>query len=96
MQVFWAIPAGSPIKDLAHSAIDFLFSEEIQLEFCRRGMATPRVDVAAKMAKEDPLWASLYPHTEEQFRTLKYYPYDAYERYGTELTDRWDRTVLRS
>ena len=95
VQVFWAIPAGTKYKELAEAAIDFLFSDEIQLEFARRGMATARQDTAAKMADEDPLWKSLYPHTPDQFRTLKYYPYDVYASQWDQLADRWDRTILR-
>jgi putative spermidine/putrescine transport system substrate-binding protein len=95
VQVFWAVPAGTKNTDLAEQALDLLFSDRIQLEFARRGMATARSDTAAKMAAEDPLWKSLYPHTDEQFRTLKYYPYDVYASHWDQLADRWDRTVLR-
>jgi putative spermidine/putrescine transport system substrate-binding protein len=95
VQVFWAIPAGTKNWELAEQALDLLFSDRIQLEFARRGMATARSDTAAKMAAEDPLWKSLYPHTDEQFRTLKYYPCDVYASHWGQLADRWDRTVLR-
>jgi spermidine/putrescine-binding protein len=95
VQVFWAIPAGTKNKVLAERALDLLFSHRIQLEFARRGMATARTDTAAKMAAEDPLWKSLYPHTADQFRALKYYPYDVYASQWDQLADRWDRTVLR-
>jgi putative spermidine/putrescine transport system substrate-binding protein len=95
VQVFWAIPAGTKRQELAERAIDLLFSEEVQLGFARRGMATPRLDVAAKMAEEDPFWKRLYPHTTEQFQNLKYYPYDVYAENWDELADRWDRTILR-
>ncbi len=95
VQVFWAIPAGTKNQELAHQAIDLLFSDEVQLEFARRGMATPRPDTAAKMASEDPLWKSLYPSTDDQFRSLSYYPYDVYAADWDDLADRWDRTVLR-
>jgi putative spermidine/putrescine transport system substrate-binding protein len=96
VQVFWAIPAGTKKKALAENAINILFSDEVQLGFAQRGMATARLDTAAKMAKADPLWASLYPHTDEQFRTLKYYPYDVYAGQWDQLADRWDRTILRN
>ena len=95
VQVFWAIPAGTKNKNLAEQAIDLLFSHEVQLEFARRGMATSRPDTAAAMALEDSLWKSLYPSTDEQFRSLRYYPYDVYATEWDELADRWDRTVLR-
>jgi putative spermidine/putrescine transport system substrate-binding protein len=95
VQVFWAIPACTKRKPLAEAALNVLFSHEVQLGFARHGMATPRADTAAQMAAEDPLWASLYPHTADQFRTLKYYPYDEYAKQWDALSDRWDRTVLR-
>lgn len=95
VQVFWAIPAGTKHQELAERAIDVLFSEEVQLGFARRGMATSRLDAAKAMAEEDPLWKSLYPHTVDQFQRLKYYPYDVYAESWDELADRWDRTVLR-
>lgn len=95
VQVFWAIPAGTKHKQLAEEAINLLFSDDVQHAFARRGMATSRLDTAGKMAGEDPLWKSLYPHTEEQFRHLKYYPYDVYAEQWDELADRWDRTILR-
>jgi spermidine/putrescine-binding protein len=94
VQVFWAIPAGAENRRLAEDAINVLFSRECQLGFARRGMATPILDVAKAVASEDPLWASLYPHTDEQLRSLRYYPYEAYARCWEELSDAWDRTVL--
>lgn len=95
VQVFWAIPAGVTEKTLAEKALDVLFSHEVQLGFAKHGMATPRADTAAQMAKEDAVWASLYPHTDEQFRALKYYPYDEYAKQWDAISDRWNRTVLR-
>ena len=94
VQVFWAIPRGSPRKALAETAMNLLMSREMQLEFARRGSATSRPDAAAEMAAEDPLWASLYPHTPDQFAGLRYYPYDRYARDWDDLADAWQRTVL--
>lgn len=95
VQVFWAIPAGSPNRDLAERAIDVLFSDEVQLGFARRGSATAVLAVAERMAEEDPFWKQLYPHTAEQFRSLRYYPYELYAEHWDHLADEWDRTVLR-
>jgi putative spermidine/putrescine transport system substrate-binding protein len=95
VQVFWAVPAGCKEQRLAERAIDVLFSPECQEGFARRGMAAALPAVAAKVAGDDPLWASLYPHTEEQFRALRYYPYEAYARDWDAISDKWDRTVLR-
>jgi spermidine/putrescine-binding protein len=95
VQVFWAVPADSPNKDLAERAIDAIFSDEMQLGFARRGSATAVPAVAERMAAEDPFWKQLYPHTPEQFRALRYYPYDVYAEHWDHLADEWDRTVLR-
>ncbi len=94
VQVFWSIPARTANHRLAEDAINVLFSEEVQLGFARRGMATPLPAVAEKVAKEDALWGSLYPHTAEHFRTLRYYPYEAYAAHWDHISDVWDRTVL--
>ncbi|MFO0929454.1 MAG: hypothetical protein U0736_20895 [Gemmataceae bacterium] len=66
VQVFWAIPAGTRNQDLAEQAIDLLFSDEVQLGFARRGMATPLLKVAEQVAAEDLFWKQIYPHTAEQ------------------------------
>jgi spermidine/putrescine-binding protein len=91
----WAIPAGTPNKDLAEQAIDLLFSQEMQTAFARSGSASGVLAVAQKLAAEDPVWAQIYPSTEEQFRTLRYYPYDVYFRDWDRISRTWDRTVLR-
>jgi len=96
VQVFWAIPRGTPRMELAHAALDVLFSREAQLGFARRGMASARLDAAADMAGEDDLWKSIYPHSPEQFKALRYYPYDFYSSRWDELADRWERAVLRA
>lgn len=95
VQVFWAIPAGSKKKDLAERAIDAIFSPEMQRGFALKGSATARPDVAKRMAEENPFWRLLYPHTDEQFRALQYYPYQTYAEHWDRLADAWDRTVLR-
>jgi spermidine/putrescine-binding protein len=96
VQVFWAVPAGTKNKDLAERALDAIFSDEMQLEFARRGSATAVPAVAERMAGEDPFWKQLYPHTAEQFAALRYYPYDVYAEHWDHLADAWDRTVLRA
>jgi spermidine/putrescine-binding protein len=95
VQVFWSVPAGTKNKDLAERAMDAIFSEEMQLEFARRGSATAVPAAAERMAAEDAFWKQLYPHTAEQFRSLRYYPYDVYAEHWDELADAWDRSVLR-
>lgn len=95
VQVFWAIPAGSPNKDLAEWAMNLIFGDELQKEFGRRGSATAILSVAETLSKEDPFWKQLYPHTPEQFQSLRYYPYDFYAQNWDSLADAWDRTILR-
>jgi spermidine/putrescine-binding protein len=95
VQVFWAVPAGSPNRDLAERAVDAIFSDEMQTGFARRGSATAVPAVAERVAAEDPFWKQLYPHTAEQFRGLRYYPYELYAEHWDRLADAWDRTVLR-
>jgi spermidine/putrescine-binding protein len=92
---FWAIPADTPQRELAHQALDTLLSEEVQLGFARDGSASGVPAVARTLAREDPFWGQIYPHTEEQLERLRYYPYDVYFRNWDELADAWDRTVLR-
>lgn len=95
VQVMWAIPADTPNHDLAEQAINLIFSEEMQLAFARRGSATAVLSVAKRMAAEDALWKSIYPHTEEQLAALRYYPYDVYADHWTDIAAFWDRQVLR-
>ena len=95
VQVFWTIPAESKNKELAEIAINELFSYEIQLEFCRRGSATSILAVAETMAKEDSFWKNIYPYTKDQFNSLQYYPYDTYSKNWKEISETWDRTILR-
>ncbi|MGL4553590.1 MAG: ABC transporter substrate-binding protein [Gemmataceae bacterium] len=95
VQVMWCVPADTPKKGLAEKAIDVLFSPAVQLAFARSGSATALPAVAEQMADEDPLWASIYPHTPEQLGTLRYYPYDGYAAHWDEIADFWERRVLR-
>lgn len=95
VQVMWCVPAGTPRQPLAEKAIDLIFSEEMQLEFARRGSASAVLPVARQMAEEDAFWKSIYPHTEEQLQALRYYPYDTYAEHWDEIATFWDQQVLR-
>jgi putative spermidine/putrescine transport system substrate-binding protein len=94
VQVMWAIPDGTPHKDLAEQAIDVIFSNDVQRGFTRYGSATAILEVA-RQAAEDRLWKSLYPSTEEGLRRLRYYPYEVYAEHAVEISDFWNREVLR-
>ncbi len=95
VQVMWVIPDGTPRRELAHKALDLIFSEDLQYEFARRGSASAVPAVAERMAREDAFWKSIYPHTPGQLAALRYYPYDAYAEHWNELSSAWDREVLR-
>jgi spermidine/putrescine-binding protein len=95
VQVAWVIPEGTKRKALAEAAINLIFSARLQREFARRGMATAVLSAAKEAAAEDKYWGQIYPSTEEQFKTLRYYPYDAYFRDWDGLSKAWDREVLR-
>jgi putative spermidine/putrescine transport system substrate-binding protein len=93
--LMWVIPTGTPRKALAEQAIDYLLSEEMQAAFARNGSATSVLPVAQQMAQQDPFWASIYPSTEQQLRTLQYYPYDAYFKDWDGIVAAWDKEILR-
>jgi spermidine/putrescine-binding protein len=95
VQVMWCVPDGTARKELAEAAIDLIFSEELQLAFAQRGSASAVSSVAKQMAAEDSFWKSIYPHTDEQMRTLGYYPYDTYAEHWDDIASFWDRQVLR-
>jgi len=94
--LMWVIPTGTQQKALAEQAIDYLLSEEMQAAFARNGSATSVLSVAQQMAQQDPFWGSIYPSTEEQLRTLQYYPYDAYFKDWDGIVATWDKEILRT
>lgn len=94
-QLIWAIPADTPNAEFATSAMDFLLSQDVQVALARRGAGTSHVEAARIVAAEDPVWASTYPATDEQFRALKYYPYDAYFKDWDGIRKVWEEEVLR-
>jgi spermidine/putrescine-binding protein len=94
-QLMWVVPAGTPRKALAESAIDVLFSEPVQRAFTRNGCATSILSVARATAAEDAIWKQIYPSTEEQLQTLRYYPYDVYFKHWDDIVATWDREILR-
>jgi len=95
VQVAWVIPVGTKRKALAEAAINLIFSEDMQREFAKRGSATAVLSAAKATAAEDKYWGQIYPSTEQQFKTLRYYPYDAYFRDWDGISKAWDREVLR-
>ena len=94
-QLMWVIPANTPNAELAESAIDFLLSKDVQVALARQGAGTSHVEAAKAVAAEDTIWAKTYPATEEQFRSMKYYPYDAYFKDWDGIRKVWEEEVLR-
>jgi spermidine/putrescine-binding protein len=95
VQLMWVIPADTPNAELAESAIDFLLSKDTQVAIARRGAGTSHVEAAKQVAAEDPVWARTYPSTDEQFRTMKYFPYEAYFKDWDRIQGVWEKEVLR-
>lgn len=96
VQVMWLIPEDTPRYELAQQAIDFIFSDDVQRRLTQYGSATPVLSIAQERAAADLVWKMLYPHTEEQMRTISYYPYDVYARDWDQIAEYWDRKVLRN
>jgi spermidine/putrescine-binding protein len=99
VQYVWAIPRTSPKKRLAEAALDFLLAPESQRALATIGLQNVGIlEVAREVAAKDPVWAAAYPHTDEQFRTLRYYPYEVYLKDAAtwaRLNRVWEREILR-
>jgi ABC-type Fe3+ transport system substrate-binding protein len=95
VQLMWVVAGGTQVAALAETAIDAILSPEVQAAFARRGMATPRPDVASRQADEDPAWAATYPTTDRRWRELRYFPYEAYFRHWDHIVKVWDQEILR-
>jgi spermidine/putrescine-binding protein len=95
VQLMWAVPADTPNADLAEAAIEFLLGEAVQVAMARRGAGTAHIMAARRVAAEDPAWANTYPHTEDQFQNLKYFPYEAYFTDWDRIRKTWEEEILR-
>lgn len=95
VQLMWVVPADTPNAELAEAAIDFLLSKDVQVAMARSGAGTSHVEAAKAVAAENAVWAKTYPSTDEQFRTMKYYPYDAYFKDWDGIKKVWEQEVLR-
>ncbi len=95
VQLMWVIPADTPNADLAEVAINELLSKDVQAAVARRGAGTSHADAAKEVAAADPDWAKTYPHTDEQFRALQYYPYESYFKDWERIKKTWEQEVLR-
>jgi spermidine/putrescine-binding protein len=95
-QAIWLVPKGAPHRELALEFLNQFAGMEFQRAYAAAGFPTPIPEVARAQAAADPLWARINPHTAEDFARLRYYPYDAYVRHWTDLTDRWNKEILVS
>jgi spermidine/putrescine-binding protein len=95
VQLMWVIPEDSPNAELAELAIDFLLSNSVQEAIARRGAGTSHVAAARTVAAEDADWAKTYPHTDEQFKAMKYFPYEAYFKDWDHIKKVWEQEILR-
>ena len=93
-QAIWLVPKGTRYRELAHEFLNQFASVEFQREYAAAGFPSPIPEVAAAQAARDPLWARVNPHTEADFSTLHYYPYDSYLRHWDDMTTRWNQEVL--
>ncbi len=93
-QIFFAIPQRIRNLDLSIAAINHVASREFQTALAASGEYSCAIpEVAAAQAAKDPIWGRAFPHTDEDFRNLAYYPYDALS--SEAITRVWDREVLR-
>ena len=95
VQLMWVVPADTPNAELAEAAIDFLLSHDVQAAVARAGMGTSHAAAARDVAAVDAAWAKTYPHTDEQFRAMRYFPYEAYFKDWDGITKAWEGDVLR-
>jgi putative spermidine/putrescine transport system substrate-binding protein len=95
VQLIWVVPADTPNATLAETAIDFLLRKDVQAAIARRGAGTSHLEAAKEVAAESPIWAKTYPATEEQFRAMKYFPYDAYLKDWDRIKNAWEKEILR-
>ena len=93
-QAIWLVPKGTRYPELAHEFINQFAGLEFQRDYAAAGFPSPIPEVARRQAASDPLWARVNPHTEEDFRRLHYYPYDAYVRHWNDMTERWNQQIL--
>ena len=60
----------------------------------RQGAGTSHIEAAKVVAAEDAVWSKTYPSTDEQFRAMRYYPYDAYFKDWDGIRKVWEEEVL--
>jgi spermidine/putrescine-binding protein len=95
-QALWLISKDTKRKALSEAAINLFCSPEFQEIYASDGgFPTAIPAVAKKVAAKDELWAAINPHTDDHFKNVGYYPYDAYFANWDHIVEVWDREVLR-
>ncbi len=94
-QLMWVVPDRARARDLALAAMNFWIGPVMQEALGRNGNMTAIPAIAAKVAAADPVWGRVYPTDEGGIDTIPYYPYDAYLGAWDEITQVWDREILR-
>lgn len=95
-QLMFSLCKGSPVPELGHAALNFIASEDFQRALAASGEYAAAIPaVAQEQAASDEVWAAAFPHTDEDFDTLQYYPYDAYYENQAKIEDTWSREILR-
>lgn len=95
-QLMFSLTKGSPVPELGHAALDFIASEDFQRALAASGEYAAAIPaVAQEQAAADEVWAAAFPHTDEDFAALQYYPYDAYYENQVMIEDTWNREILR-
>lgn len=95
---FLVIPHNTKKSALARAAIDFYARPDIQRAMVvesggLHGCNIP--DVAIELAKDNPVWARVFPSELKHFEDLSYYPFELYERHYDTIKNFWERQVLR-
>jgi putative spermidine/putrescine transport system substrate-binding protein len=97
VQLFFLVPRNTRSVQLAEEAIDFIAGADFQRDLADTTgeLACNIPEVAAEVAPRNPIWARVYPHSPQDWESLSYYPYDAYDKQLTKIVDFWNREVLR-
>ena len=97
VQLFFLVPGNTRSVQLAEDAINFIAGPDFQRDLADKTgeLACNIPEVAAEVAPGSPIWARVYPHTAADWDNLSYYPYDAYDRQLSKITDFWNREILR-
>ncbi|MFN8523905.1 MAG: ABC transporter substrate-binding protein [Chloroflexota bacterium] len=97
VQLFFLVPKNSRDVRTAEDAINFIAGSEFQRAIAEKtGELSANIpEIAAAVAPKSPIWARVYPNTAQDWDSLAYYPYDAYDKNAKKIADFWNREILR-